>query len=137
MGDIRSESVKHNKDAKFLKNLQSEVNVEKQEKVDINNESLKKILGGMLNWKSPGPDLVQWFWLKKFSSLHGRIRSQLKDCLGSGSVPSWLTRGRTALLQKDRSKGNIAGNYRPITCLPILWKSMLAVIADQTYGHVD
>ena len=60
-GDIWSESVDHNKDAKWLKNLQSEVSVTKQEKVDITKESLKKILGRMPNWKSPGPDLAQGF----------------------------------------------------------------------------
>ena len=71
-GDIWSESVDHNRDAKWLKNLQSEVNVTKQKKVDITKESVKKILGRMPNWNLPGPDLVQGFWLKNFSSLHGR-----------------------------------------------------------------
>ena len=44
---------------------------------------------------------------------------------------------RTALLQKDKSKGNIASNYRPITCLPLMWKLLLGVIVDQIYGHLD
>ena len=78
--------VDHSRDAKWLKGLQSEVNVTKKEKADITKESLKKILGKMPNWKSPGPDLVQGFWLKNFSSLHGRIRSQLKECLDKGFV---------------------------------------------------
>ena len=47
--DTRSESVDHNRDAKWLKDLQSEVNITKQEKKDITKESLKKILGRMLN----------------------------------------------------------------------------------------
>ena len=46
-------------------------------------------------------------------------------------VPSWLTRGRTSLIQKDKSKGNVASNYRPITCLPLMWKLLTGVIADQ------
>ena len=46
--------------------------------------SLKKILGRVPNWKSPGPDLVQGFWLKTFRSLHERVRLQLKECLDSG-----------------------------------------------------
>ena len=50
-------------------------------------------------WKSPGPDLVQGFWLKIFSSLHEEERLQLKEYLDNGFVPSWLTRGRTSLLQ--------------------------------------
>ena len=57
----------------------------------------------MPNWNSPGPDLVQGFWLKNFNSLHERVRLQLKKCV------------RTSLLQKDKSKGNVASNYRPIT----------------------
>ena len=52
------------------KTCQSEVSVKKQEKIDITTESLDKTLGWMPNWKSPGPDLVQGFWLENFSSLH-------------------------------------------------------------------
>ena len=100
--------------------MQSEVNVKKQEQIDITTGSLKTILGRMPNWKSPGSDLVQGFWLKNFSSLHERVRLQLKECLDSEFVPSWLTRGRTSLLQKDKSKGKVASNYRPITCLPLM-----------------
>ena len=40
-------------------------------------------------------------------------------------------------MQKDKRKGNIASNYRPITCLPLVWKLLLGVIADQIYGHLD
>ena len=79
----------------------------------------------MPNWKSPGPDLVHGFWLKNFSSLHERVRLQLKECLDSEFLPSWLTRGRTSMLQKDKSKGNVASNYRP------------NLIADQIYVHLD
>ena len=78
-GDIWSESVDHNRVVKWLKDLQCVVNVTKQEKVDVTKKSLKKILGRMPNWKSPGPDLVEGFWLKNFSSLCGRVRSQLKN----------------------------------------------------------
>ena len=36
---------------------------------------------------------------------------------------------------KDKSKGNVASNYRPLTCLPSLWKLLTGVIADQIYAH--
>ena len=98
---------------------------------------MKKILGRIPNWKSRGPDLVQRFWLNNLSSLHERVRLQLKECLDSGFVPSWLTRGRTSFLQKDKSKGNVASNYRPITCLPLMWKLWTGVIANQIYAHLD
>ena len=74
MGNIWSQSAHHKKDAKWLQDLRSEVNVKKQEKIDITTGSLEKILGMMPNWKSPGLDLVQVFWLRNFSSLHERVR---------------------------------------------------------------
>ena len=119
-GHIWSQSADHKKDAKWLKDLQSEVNVKKQEKINITTGSLKKILSRMPNWKSPGQDLVLGFWLKNFSSLHERVRLQLKECLDSGFAPSWLTT-----------------NYRPIICLPLMWKLLIGVIADQIYAHLD
>ena len=84
----------------------------------------------MPNWKSSDPDLVQGFWLKNFSSLHERVRLELKECLDSCFVCSWLTRGRSSFLQKDKSKGNVASNYRPIIRLPLIWKLLTGVITD-------
>ena len=41
------------------------------------------------------------------------------------------------MLQKDKSKGNVAHNYRPVTCLPLMWKLLTGVIADQIYAHLE
>ena len=82
--------------------------------------------------------LCPGFWLKNFSSLQRRVRSQLKECLDSGFVSSWLTKGRTALLQTDKSKGNIVSNYRRLIYLSLMWKLLSGVIViDQIYGHLD
>ena len=91
----------------------------------------------MPNWKSPGPDLVQGFWLKSFSSFHERVRLKLNESLDNRFVPSWLTNGRTSLLQKAKSKSNVASTYRPIICLPLMWKLMNRAIADHIYAHLD
>ena len=72
--------------------MRSEVNVKKTGEDRYYYKSLKIILGRMPNCTSPGPDLVQGFWLKSFSCLHERVRLQLKEYLDSGFVPSWLTR---------------------------------------------
>ena len=71
-GETGSQSADDKKDAKWLQDLRSKVNVKKQEEIDITTGTLKKILGRMPNWKSTGPELVQEFWLKNFSSLHER-----------------------------------------------------------------
>ena len=88
MGNIWRQSADHKKDAKCLQDLQSTVNMKKQEKIDITTGSLKKILGVMPNWKSSGPEFGQGFWLKNFSSLYERVRLQLKECLDSWLVPN-------------------------------------------------
>ena len=41
------------------------------------------------------------------------------------------------MLQKDKSKGNVASNYRPKTCLPLMWKLLTGVIAYQIYAHLN
>ena len=41
-GNIWSQSADHKKDAKWLQDLRNEVNVKKQEKIDITTRSLKK-----------------------------------------------------------------------------------------------
>ena len=56
--NIWNQPADHKKDAKWLQDLWSEVKIKKQEKIDITTGSLKKILGRMPNWKSPGSDLV-------------------------------------------------------------------------------
>ena len=59
--NIWSQFADHTKDAKWLKDLRSEVNVKQQEKIDITTGSLKKILGRMPNCKSPGPGFTKEF----------------------------------------------------------------------------
>ena len=81
-GNIWSQSSDHKNDVKWLQDLQSEVNVKKQMKIDITTGSLKKILGRIPNWKSPDPD--DFTSPKNFTSLHERVRLQLKECLDSG-----------------------------------------------------
>ena len=46
--------------------------VERQENLDITTEDVKKMLGKVPNWKSPGPDGIQGFWKKNLKSLHKR-----------------------------------------------------------------
>ena len=59
----------------------------------------------MPNWKSPGPDGVQGYWIKNLTALHERIAVQMNDLLVNGKeVPKWLTTGKTILCQKDPSK---------------------------------
>ena len=70
-------------------------------------------------------------------SLHKRTAQFLQECLDKGEAPKWMTTGRTALIMKDPAKGNQPGNYRPITCLPLMWKTLTGVLADKLYVHLE
>ena len=75
------------------------------------------ILRKKSNWKAPGPNFVLSLWLKNFKSIQKGLRRNLQKCLDNGDVPMRMTKGRTMLMQKDKEKGKVASNYRPITCL--------------------
>ena len=92
----------------------------------------------MPNWKASGLDGVQGYWIKNLTNLHQRIAGQMNSILmGEESLPEWMTHGRTMLCQKDPTKGNAAGNYRPITCLPLMWKLLTGMIAEETYDYLE
>ena len=44
-----------------------------------------------------------------------------------------MTKGKTTLIQNDPSKGTVTNNYRPITCLTMMWKILIAHIREKIY----
>ena len=47
----------------------------------------------MPNWKAPGPDFVQVFWLKNVKSIQEGLKTNLQKCLENGNMPMWITKG--------------------------------------------
>eukprot|EP00794_Sanderia_malayensis_P000828 gene828-biopygen97 len=130
----------HNNEAEWLRNLKEEKHKagRKQENVGITAEQVTKQCRKMPNWKAPGPDGVQGFWLKKITSCHERIAIQLNSLLNKeATLPLWMTLGKIILCQKDPAKGNEASNFRPISCLPLMWKLMTSIMADSMYAYLD
>ena len=138
-GDIWSVEKEHNRDARWLKDLKNENNGEHiQEMVRISVENVQKQCRKIPNWKAPGKDGVQGYWIKNLNNLHMRIACQLNKILeGEDNLPTWMTYGRTVLCQKDPAKGNAVENYRPITCLPLMWKLLTGMIAEEMYTYLE
>ena len=57
--------------------------------------------------------------------------------MDEGVVPAWMVKGRTVMIQKDPAKGKAVSNYRPIACLPLLWKLLTGIFADKIYDHLQ
>ena len=49
----------------------------------------------------------------------------------------WMTFGKTVLCQKDPAKGSAVDNYRPISCLPLMWKLMTGMFAEKMYSYLE
>ena len=123
--------VSHNTGAEWLKDVENElVGIQKQNYITITLAQVTKQLKKMGNWKAPGPDGLQGNWLKNLTSSRERIAAQLHDYLTTNQTPEWFTKGRTVLVLKDMEKGNIATNFRPITCLPLMWKLFTGIMGD-------
>ena len=57
----------------------------------------------------------------------------MNRCLQEAHVPEWMTKGKTTLIQKDPLKKPPPNNYRPIICLPMMWKILTAQIREEIY----
>ena len=54
----------------------------------------------------------------------------MNKCLQRAHLPEWMTKGRTTLIQKNANKETALNNYRPITCIPMMWKILTARIRE-------
>ena len=109
----------------------------KQQNIDMTPTQIKEIIRKMANWKAPGPDGVHGYWIKMLVSMQERIALHLQSCITRGEVPDWMTTGRTVLLLKYKSKRNEVRNHRPITCLPLMWKLITGIVADEIYNLLE
>ena len=81
---------------------------------------MKKQFRKVKNWKATGPDGLQGYWMKTFTSDHERIATQLQLYLDMNETSDWLTTGKTVLIMKTTEKENDVTNFRPIICLPLM-----------------
>ena len=57
--------------------------------------------------------------------------------MGDNSPPAWTTHDRTVFCQKNSGKSNAVENYRPMACLPLMWKLLTGVIAEEIYDYLE
>ena len=109
-----------------------------QERVSIRVEKIRKQCRKIPNWKAPGRNSVQGYWIKNLGSLHQRVSSQMNRILmGEDDLSEWMTHDRTVLCQKDPQKGNTADNYRPIAWLPLMWRLLTGKIVEEMYNYFE
>ena len=137
-GSIWSAETEHDTGVKWLTEVREKMEeVRAQDDVVISFEDVKAGVRRMANWKAPGPDGVRGFWFKKLPSLLPVLTVALQEVVSNGRVPAWMVKGRTVLIQKDPAKGKAVSNYRPIACLPLMWKLLTGIFAGKIYDHLQ
>ncbi|KAI5716587.1 hypothetical protein M8J76_009066 [Diaphorina citri] len=76
--------------------------VERMQDNTVSREEIATIAAKLSNWKSPGADKVQNFWVKKFTAAHGPLARVFSKALRNPeSIPDWLMLGKTGIYQGD------------------------------------
>lgn len=136
-GPIYKTQKQFNKDAKWLKEYETSINYEEATYRNITKEDFTKSTSSFANWKSPGIDKLHNFWWKSLSSIHQRASEILNDIIRKPEdAPEWLTMGRTSLIAKKPPTTD-SSNYRPITCLPVIYKIITNIITSRMNEHIN
>ena len=121
--DIWDQAMVHRENTDWLRKAENELGeLTVQDDIHIEIKKVRKQIRKMPNWKIPGPGGVQGYWIKNLSNLHNSIALQLDRCLQENNLPKWVVTGKSLLFIKVIQKRNLVSNFRPITCLPIIWK---------------
>lgn len=125
---------KHNDNADWIKEIRHDAN---QEWANITTREVEQAIRKSGSWKAPGLDGIANFWLKKLPVLHSHIARSYNNIIEQpDSIPTWLTQGITFLLPKN-DETHDPKNYRPITCLPTLYKILTSVLSEKIYFHLE
>ena len=124
----------HNKNAEWIKKHKVlHKNQQSQPWKAIYTEDTTYAINKRSNWKSTRIDKVTNFWLKHLISIHEDMaKAYIYNNENPTDVPDWIEEGLTYLLLKTEETKN-PKNYRPITCLLMMYKILTSIITERTY----
>jgi hypothetical protein len=132
--EIYGKKVRHNEEAVSVKN-QCQQNPH-MEWGAISEMEVTMALRTMLNCKAPGRDQIQNFWLKQLTATHKYLSTLFNKLIEEDQTPQWLMAGVTLLITKHENTEK-PKNYRPITCLPMIYKLITSIIRKLMQKYTD
>ncbi|XP_044755067.1 uncharacterized protein LOC123314020 [Coccinella septempunctata] len=127
----------HEDGAFWIKDAEKETENYAMEDLKIMEEDIKNVLKKANNWASPGSDKIHNYWWKNFTVTHSKLAEFFQRALTEPSIiPEFFTLGVTHMLPK----GHISPDpraYRPITCLPTVYKILTGIITKHLWSHVS
>ncbi|XP_063891684.1 uncharacterized protein LOC135117143 [Helicoverpa armigera] len=135
---IWEDQVQHNDKARWITEETTKWNaLEEMEFTNISESDINYTTSKLHNWKSPGIDKIHNYWYKKFDSLHKIIAKNFTDIvLGKQNIPDFIATGITYMLPKAQYSPQ-PSQYRPITCLPTIYKILTSVLTNKINKHIE
>lgn len=128
---------KHNEHQTWIAEETRKYEDKKMNPVTFSEKDIRDTVSTLANWRAPGLDGVHNFWFKKFSSLHEYMATCFNNILQKPeTMPKFMARGYTYLLPKNENYDD-PSMYRPITCLPTLYKIFSAIISNKIYTYLE
>jgi hypothetical protein len=94
------------------------------------------VLRTTLNLKAPGRDQIPHFWLKQLTATHKYLATVFNKQIEEEQTPEWLKAGVTLLTPKNKNTEK-PKNYRPITCLPTIYKLITPITRKRMQRYID
>ena len=136
--NIWNNSVSHDHTATWIQSEKQEYeHLDETQNVTITVEELKNTIKKTHNWKGPGTDSIHNYWYKQLISIHKPLADAINEILHQpAKTPSFLTEGITYIKPKCQQTQD-PSNYRPITCLPTLYKIITAILTHKIDTHLQ
>jgi hypothetical protein len=104
---------------------------------NITIEDVRTAIKRTNNWKAVGADHIQNYWYKQFSAAHDTLKRNFNGIIQDpNKIPEFMTKGKTILITKDENTED-PSKFRPITCLPTVYKIFTLVITQKIYQHIE
>ncbi|XP_045482803.1 uncharacterized protein LOC123686614 [Harmonia axyridis] len=135
--EIWEEERTHNNRAHWIGDVEAESGKYSMDNIKITEEDIKATLKKANNWSSPGVDQIQNYWWKHFTAIHNHLAKLLQEALSNPTkIPDFFTLGVTHMIPKGENTSD-PKQYRPITCLPTVYKILTGVLTHHIWKHVN
>ncbi|XP_045477912.1 uncharacterized protein LOC123683059 [Harmonia axyridis] len=127
----------HDDEAPWIREAEREYEKYIMEETVITVDDIKAALKTANNWSAPGPDGIHNYWWKYFNSTHRKLAELFQKALIDPThIPPSCTLGTTHMIPKG-TRNEDASNYRPITCLPAIYKILTGILTQRIWKHVS
>jgi hypothetical protein len=133
---LRGEEAQHNERAKWIRREEKR-KISYMDWRPIQTTEIASYTSKVHNWKSPGNDQIQNYWLKAFPATHRHIAKNFNAIIEEPEkAPEWLTTGISYLISKSGDNKEVR-NYRPIQCLTTMYKTLTGIITKRISTHFE